>query len=292
MKRLEDYRIELERYQKQSKRGIIIAAIGFIAFLPSGAIGFSTDAVFLPFIMMALFMGGGIMASVASTKTKTLSNLYKENYLPQAVEALIPGSIFNIHGGFDETEIYRSYVLTRQDRYSSEDLLIGQWDGVGFKTADVVLKDVRSNGKSTTVVTVFQGRVIRLEFERPFITNMCLSQQRFTTSWSFPGYEKIKTESIDFNHAFTIYSKSDLGAFRLLKPDFMEKLMDLDRQFNDQITLSFLDNKLYIALKTNRDTFDINLKSGIPDHPTKEIEDNIQLIKDLIALFKSNSSFQ
>lgn len=292
MKSLDDYRIELEKYRQKSKTGIILAAIGFILFLPVGAAGFASEMVFLPFIMMAVFMGGGIMASVASSKVKNLSNEYKEKYIPSAVESILPGSVFNIHGGFDETELYRSKVLLQADRYSSEDLFMGEYQGVGFKSADVTLKEVRSTGKSTTVVTVFQGRVIRLDFEQPFVTDLCLSQQRFLTTWSFPGYGKIKTESIDFNQAFTIFSKSDLGAFRILKPDFMEKLMDLDQNMKDQISISFLHNRLYIALKTNKDTFDFTLKSGIPDNPLLEINENVELIKDLVELFQSNGSFQ
>jgi len=292
MKTLNDYRTELEKYRSQSKKGIIMLAIGFILFVPSGAAGFESGLMFLPFVMMAIFMAGGIITGRASSKVKALSQDYKANLLPKAVESLIPGSTFNIHGGFDEMEIYRSYVLSEEDRYSSEDLFMGEWDGVGFKTADVVLKDVRSNGKSTTVVTVFQGRVIRLDFEKPFVTDMCLMQKRYLTTWGFPGYQKIQTESIEFNQAFSIISKSDLGAFQLLKPDFMEKLLGLDQRINDRISISFIHNRLYIALNTNKDTFDFDFKTGIPENPLKEISENVELIKELIALFKSKSAFE
>ena len=288
MKTIEDYRRELEIHKKTSKQGMTLALLAFIFFIPSGMISASSGAFILPFIVMAFFMGGGIIASRASMKTKALSSEFKETYLPKAVEESLPGSIFSVHGGFDETEIYRSLVLHRQDRYNSEDLLQGECENVGFKTADVVLKDVRSNGKSTTVVTVFQGRVIRLDFEKPFETDLCLIQQRYVSSWAFPGYERVKTESIDFNQAFSIFSKNDLGAFKILKPDFMERLMELDQKFNDQISISFLSNKLYIALKTNRDTFDFDFKNGIPDNPLSEIQANIALIKELISFFKNN----
>ena len=288
MKNIEDYRRELEIHKKSSKQGILVTLIAFIFFIPSGMIGAASGAIILPFIVMAFFMGGGIIASRAGVKTKALSNEFKETYLPKAVEELIPGSTFNIHGGFDETEVYRSLILYREDRYYSEDLFQGEWDNVTFKTADVVLKDVRSHGKSTTVVTVFQGRVSRLDFENPFETDLCLVQQRYVSSWAFPGYERVKTESIDFNNSFSIFSKNDLGAFKILKPDFMERLMELDRKFNDQISISFLSNKLYIALKTNRDTFDFDFKTGIPDNPLSEIQSNVALIKELISFFKNN----
>lgn len=288
MKSIEDYRRELAQYKNTSKQGMTLALIAFIFFIPSGMIGASNGFFILPFIVMALFMGGGIIASRAGMKTKALSNEFKETYLPQTVEALLPGSTFNIHGGFDEFEIYKSLVLHRQDRYSSEDLLMGEWENVAFKTADVVLKDVRSNGKSTTVVTVFQGRVIRLDFDQPFETDLCLIQQRFVSGWAYPGFERIKTESIDFNDAFSIFTKNDLGAFKILKPDFMERLMELDQKFNDQISISFLSNKLYIALKTNRDTFDLDLNKGIPDNPLEEIQSQIALIKELISFFRNH----
>lgn len=288
MKSIEDYRRELAQYKNTSKQGMTLALIAFIFFIPSGMIGASNGFFILPFIVMALFMGGGIIASRAGMKTKALSNEFKETYLPQTVEALLPGSTFNIHGGFDENEIYKSLVLHRQDRYSSEDLLMGEWENVAFKTADVVLKDVRSNGKSTTVVTVFQGRVIRLDFDQPFETDLCLIQQRFVSGWAYPGFERIKTESIDFNDAFSIFTKNDLGAFKILKPDFMERLMELDQKFNDQISISFLSNKLYIALKTNRDTFDLDLNKGIPDNPLEEIQSQIALIKELISFFRNH----
>ena len=288
MKNIDDYRRELEQYKTTSRRGMTLTLLAFIFFIPSAMVGASNGFFILPFIVMAFFMGGAIIAGRASMKTKTLSNEFKENYLPKAVEELIPGSTFNIHGGFDETEIYKSLVLHRQDRYASEDLLQGEWDNVAFKTADVVLRDVRSNGKSTTVVTVFQGRVIRLDFEKPFDTDLCLIQQRYVSSWAFPGYERIKTESIDFNRAFSIFSKNELGAFKILKPDFMERLMGLDQKFNDQISISFLSNKLYIALKTNRDTFDFDFKTGIPNNPLEEVHSNVELIKELISFFKYN----
>jgi hypothetical protein len=286
MKTIEDYRQLLSHYKQQSTYGMIVTFSCFALFIPAAITGFGSGVVILPFIVMIGFMGGAIFSAKAQTKIKGLSNEYKETYLPQVIERLLPDAKFYVNGGFDETEIIRSMILKQADRYHSEDLFTGSWEGIGFKTADVVLKDVQNDGKTSTVKTVFQGRVFRLDFQHPFPTDMILIQNRFVPKWSFASYRPVSTESIDFNRSFSTFAKDELHAFVILKPDFMERLMSLDRFINDQISISFLHDKLYIAIKTNKDTFDFSLSKDLSENPIAEFESGLQLIKDLITMFK------
>ena len=66
-------------------------------------------------------------------------------------------------------------------------------------------------------------------------------------------------ESIDFNSELKAYTDIDHDAFYILTPHFMEKLLFLDKKYNDKINFSFINNKLYISIDTRRDTFDIKL---------------------------------
>jgi len=289
MKSLEAYRQERLQYLSQSRTGLIVTLSAFIAFLPSGLVGFSSGMAVLPFIVMAVFMFGGFTMAKSAQKLKTLSNEFKTSYIPNAIQSLLPGSDFNIHGGFDEMEVYNSKILNRADRYYSEDLFQGVWEGVGFKTADVVLKDVDRDGEKTTVRTVFMGRVFRLDFQSRFPTDLLLFQQAFVPGWGLGDYHRIRTESIDFNRSFNVYGKDELLSFVLLKPDFIERLMELDQSIHDQITISFQSNRLYMAIRTNRDTFDLNFKDEVPDHPTAEIEQSLKLIKELIRIFEARN---
>jgi len=286
MKSLEDYKQERARYKHQANIGTTLLIISFVLFLPSGAIGFSGGAFFLPFLVMGGFMAGGVISGINHTKIKALSNEFKTTYLPAALEAVLPGSVYNLNGGFDELELYRSKVLTKADRYASEDLFMGEWDGIKFKSADVTMKEVRSTGKSTTVVTVFQGRVYRLDFPIPFLTDMLLYQSKFVLKWGLGEFERVQTESVDFNAGYQVFAKDPLNAFRILKPDFMEKLLELDRQTIQKISLSFQDVHLYIAIDTREDTLDFDAKRDVPDQPTLEFEKTLKLIKEFIAFFK------
>ncbi len=286
MKSLEEYKDEYAIYDKKAKIGTTIIIISFLLFLPSGGIGFSSGLFFLPFLVMAGFMAGGVISGIYHNKMKLLINEFKTQYMPKAIESILPGSEFNVNGGFDEMELYRSRILSKADRYHTEDQFIGEWDGIKFKTADVTLKDVRSNGKSTTVVTVFQGRVYRLDFPIPFLTDMLVYQNRFIVKWGFGEFEQVETESIDFNHSFQVLAKDSLNAFRILKPDFMEKLMALDQQTVHKIALSFQGEHLYIAIDTREDTLDYESKLAVLDTPTLAFEKTLQLIKDFIAFFK------
>jgi hypothetical protein len=73
----------------------------------------------------------------------------------------------------------------------------------------------------------------------------------------------------------------------ILKPDFMESLQELDAQFSDKIALSIQYDKVYLAIKTNKDTFDFDSKGEIPQNPTRELEWTKAFMSTLISLFDS-----
>ena len=75
--------------------------------------------------------------------------------------------------------------------------MTGEYEGVKFQAADVKLQDVRSTGKSTTVVTVFLGRVYKFEFNKRFKSNIIINQPSFFNKLF--GWNRIKTESVKFN---------------------------------------------------------------------------------------------
>ena len=63
-------------------------------------------------------------------------------------------------------------------------------------------------------------------------------------------------ESVDFNSELKVYSENELDAFYLLTPHFMERLIYMDNKYNDKISFSFQDKKLYMAIDNRIDTFE------------------------------------
>ncbi|AIO18159.1 hypothetical protein KQ51_00257 [Candidatus Izimaplasma bacterium HR1] len=276
---------EVNRKKKGYEKGIVISfviiGIAFITFIPVGMSGT------MPFVNMIFFMGGGLMSIYFTSQIKKLSNEFKAKYVEPELQKIFPGSEFFFDTGFTEEEVVNTKLLHRQDRFSSEDMIIGNFDGVKFCSSDVHMQDVRKSGKSTTVVTVFQGRIYEFDFNKNFKYNLLLLQKgQFRP---FEGFNKIKMESVVFNSELKVYAKNDHEAFYILTPQFMERLLELDHKYSDKISFSFKNNKLFIAVDNRIDNFDIKafkiVDSTIFDSYLQEFLD----MKEFIVLLKLNS---
>ncbi len=271
-------------YERKMKIGLTISAIAFILFIPAGAAAGPLGA----FLMMIPFMGGAIYSGKQSQKIKEISVNFKKEYLEKELVKFFPYSDYKPHDGFKEKEVVYSNLLFERDRYYSEDLIIGSFEGVNFRCSDVKQEDVRKSGKSTRVVTVFHGRFYEFDFHKSFKHDLLLLQP--FNFRPFSGFSKVETESIEFNSELKIYAKDDHEAFFILTPDFMEKIRYLDKKYLDKISFSFKDNKLFIAIDSRKDYFDIKTYKKVDESLIKEYQEEFQDIRDFITVLNLNST--
>ena len=208
---------------------------------------------------------------------KEISNEFKNTYVKQEIEKRIPNSTFHIHQGISSSTVSASNLVKLQDRYNTEDLLVGKIENVDFRCADVHIQDVRGSGKNRRVVTTFKGRFYEFEFFKHFKSNVFLLQPGQYRP--FTSFEKVKLESVNFNSEFKIYTNNAHDVFYLLTPQLMEKLLVLDRKYYDKIGFSFLNSKLYIAIDNREDTFDV---TGLGDITQSDIDKAIVEIENIM----------
>lgn len=94
-------------------------------------------------------------------------------------------------------------------------------------------------------------------------------------------YEKTKsnleTENIEFNEKFQILTKDPQSGFLLLTPNFMEYILSTDKNANGQIYLCFQGDKVHIAIKNNRNSFEIKpAKLKTQDTEQIRLQDNLK----------------
>ncbi len=275
------------KFERRIIFGYVVTGLAFILYMPLAvAIG---PAVF--FIIVIPFLGGGLYAAHNYKQIKNLSIAFKTKYLPEEMQKIFPDGKYYHNRGFTEEEIISSGLLHKQDRFASEDLIEGSFAGVNFKCCDITQKDVRSNGKSTTVVTVFQGRFYEFDFPKAFKYNLLLLQPY--NYRPFSGFTKVKTENVQFNSEIKIYAKNEHEAFYILTPNFMEKIMYMDKKYEDKIGFSFKDNRLYIAIDSRVDHFDLKafkqVNASIFEEYRNELNDILDFIRILqldLTLFK------
>lgn len=271
-------------YERKSRIGFTITIVAFILFIPAGMAAGPLGA----FMMMIPFMGGAIYSGNQSKKIKEISVNFKKEYLTKELIKYFQYSDYKPYDGFKEKEVVYSNLLFERDRYYSEDLIMGSFDGVNFRCSDVKQEDVRKSGKSTKVVTVFQGRFYEFGFHKSFKHDLLLLQP--FNFRPFSGFTKVETESIDFNSELKIYAKDAHEAFYILTPDFMERIKYLDDKYLDKISFSFKDNKLFVAIDSRKDYFDIKPFKQIDESLIEEYREEFHDIKEFINVLNLNST--
>ncbi len=276
----DDINKEKAKYEKHIVIGYFIVGLAFVAYIPLAmAMG---PQMF--FVIGIFFIGGGLYAATYHKKIKALSNAFKQKYVVNEMKKLFPDSQYYYDQGFSESEVVESGLLYDRDRYQSEDLMIGNFEGVGFRCSDVQQKEVRRSGKHTTVVTVFKGRFYEFDFPKPFMYNLLLLQPY--NFRPFSNLTKVRSESIDFNSELKIYAQSEHEAFYILTPQMMERLLYMDKKYADKISFSFKNKKLYIAIDSRQDYFDIKAFSPVDETIFHGYREELQNIQDFIKVLQ------
>lgn len=275
-----DINKEKAKYEKHIVIGYFLTGIAFVAYIPLAAS--YGPAMF--FVVGIFFIGGGLYAGMYHKKIKALSNAFKQKYVVQEMKKLFPDSEYFYDQGFSETEVVESGLLYNRDRFRSEDLMVGNFEGVGFRCCDVEQKEVRRSGKHTRVVTVFKGRFYEFDFPKPFKYNLQLLQPY--NFRPFSGLKKVKSESINFNSELKIYAQSEHEAFYILTPQMMERLLYMDQKYTDKISFSFKNKRLYIAIDSREDYFDIKAFTPVDQTIFQAYHNELENIIDFIKVLQ------
>lgn len=241
------------------------------------------------FLMGQMFFGFGflviglVLVAKAGYDMKKLSVSFKDVFVRQELEKVLGDVTFEPERGFDPETVYGSLILRKEDRFHSEDYIEGTIDGRRFKSADLHLQDVRSNGKTTTVVTMFQGRFYILESPRLFDSPVYVLPNRTSMFGSYQGMERIDLESIAFNDRFDVFGTDKHQVFLMMKPAFMEKLLEFS-VVAKRTMFGFRGQEVFVALDTRTNAFDLRLFYEVDDRYIKEIKHEVKLIKELFQL--------
>lgn len=262
-----------KRYQVYVIIGISLAILGVLLLI------FTYKAVFSLFTFFGL-----IITIISKALFQTQVKRIKPKIINSMLNKYFDEAQYFPNRGLTQLEVQTSELLNKPDRFYSEDYLKGSINGVNFVSSDLHLQEERvsSNGKTTTIeyVTYFFGRFFIIDFNKKFDGKVLVVEEKRSTL--FTKYKKIKLESIDFNKTFNTYSLDDYSAFYVLTPHLMEALLELEAKNPGRLYVSFIKDKLSIAIHNNRDTFNIRL-FGVNDLSLiKGFEDDLKVIRNII----------
>lgn len=219
-------------------------------------------------------------------------NRFNENFKTRYVLRLIqeiPGFMalrYEQKSGFSWNEIRNAAVVSCGDekQFSSEDLLTGSYEGVGFQVSDVMSRRVVKSGKSVRIETIFSGQVMCFyEFDDRKISDGYLQifQKEFLSDikgWT--AKHKIETDNALFNSRFEVYAENEHNAYYILTPRLLERVMAFAQSIGEQTAVSFCGKKMFVAVCRSRSMFDA--RSDIPVSQQKK-----EIIRDMEILQKA-----
>ena len=271
----------LDTYKKQAKNiiktGIIIGIILSIFLIGLTII---TNNLFLIFFEIFIIIIVSIITFfVYSIPFKKYKTVYKKVYVEKALQSVFTDLVYKPDSGFDESIIRNTEMMDMGDRYESNDYFSGKYKNINVEQADVEIEEERerkgSDGKTETYyVTLFRGKWMMFDFNKPFRANMQVKDKSFSNSkisnWGKEvKFKKVKLEDEDFNKRFKVYAQDEEEAFYILTPQFMDKIKKLSANVLGDLLFCFIDNKLHIGLNNNNDSFEPKLFSNPSEEEIK-----------------------
>lgn len=247
-------------------------------------------------IVVAAVLSLGTFGLLWLIIAKHAYNKFNENFKTKYVVQTI-----NEIKGFDDLRYYQKNGFSWDDvknmgvvacgdkRYfESEDLLFGIYDNIRFKISDVTTKKMVRGNKRNKIKEIFSGQIICLfQFDDMKVSNGYLQifEKEFLSNMSgWKAENEIHTENETFNSRFSVYASDEHNAYYILTPQRMEKIMSFADNINGQVSLVFIDDKLFVA--TRRDSmFDANIDEPVSNQRAKITEDAkfIQKVKEILV---------
>ncbi|WP_298094937.1 DUF3137 domain-containing protein [uncultured Campylobacter sp.] len=306
--------IDLEKQRKRLKKSrklwkILSYLVAFVVFGPMLAL--ALIIIFLDFPKLDLgieslsFLVMSILAIIAmrdefyewifERKTEQFLMRYKELYLKPYIESL--GFSYKMGALFQEKEVRVSEIFDGFDRFRADDLVCANVDGVDFIFCDIRLeKDI-----GTGIPFIFKNNYA-IFFEGPFFVanfNKKIRSDVFVFSnTTLPpselrhkllGGREIPIDNADFNQNFTIYANDAMTVMYVLTPALMEKILYLKQLVKSDISLSFKQNKIYIAIARDADSFEPSLDQPILNaRIAKDIKADLDAMLQIVKILRLN----
>lgn len=227
---------------------ILAAGVGWLFYY------FSRDAILgaVAFLVCAV----GAYYFFESIFTDSFTFKFKRKVIRSIVESC--GLTYH-PGGFVENDyLYMIYDFDI-DKYSGNDLIFGQIEGVRVKFSDVEAISIKEDlhGNKTHRV-LFAGLLFVADFPKRLkgVTQICSGTDDFKDY----GGKRARMDDAEFERYFRVYATDQIEARYALTPSLMESLKLLKMRFHRPINIVLTGDKICMAIRTGRDNFEPDLR--------------------------------
>ncbi|RXZ84097.1 DUF3137 domain-containing protein [Paenibacillaceae bacterium] len=315
-------RVEQARssYRKVFGQGMLIVLLAVVLTVLIIMTGYAQAALITAIVAVITIVITGV---IMYRKFNAYRDLFKDNIVRNIIRHLIEQCILP-----DETPEYEykwnyeknlgisNYHInecnlfnSRIDEISGEDLISGKLGLTDFEFSELKLVRIDTNwhgkGQRTkTRVTIFDGVLFVADFHKDFRGATMLLSRGFLGSGGFfnrignkvgnvfrSKSEKVRNVNLEndaFNRLFDTNTTDEVEARYILSANFMERLVTFAAQHPQQIEISFVGSKMFLALSCGNNYFEPDIR-----RPVKEqigvIRGELVFFLELIELFSLNT---
>lgn len=244
---------------------------------------------FLFIVVVAIFLASSHFLKQNKQKFQTI---YKETFVVSALSNYFSQVVYHWQSGFSQNQVANFGLSRLGNRYSSEDYLRGEYNGIRFEQSDVKIQYHSSNGKSSSTTTYFKGRMMAFDFPKNQVIGLQIYSKNFMYSDNRFRLQKVKMESDYFNKHFIVKTVNEHDAYYILTPALMERIQALKEKYRTLI-MYFSAGRLCVGIEGCTDTFDPPMMRKLSYPEEKErVRRDVQDIIDVIEIMTQNPVMQ
>lgn len=259
--------IERTKIAAEQKKGYTFIGIGVAVAIIGLVFGLLQWAILAGLIPAAY---GGFVLYKISDALRAYKHAYKQDVIGQALKFLDPSLTISPYEGIDVGEFRYSQLFSNDpDRYETEDLVSGKAGKTSFYFAEVhaEYKTERQtkNGTQTEWHDIFKGIIFVADFNKNFNSVTLVKPKDIASSigawfskniYAFGNKDLVQLENPDFNKTFVTYGSNQIESRYILTPAMMERVLQLNFNSRETISLSFIASRMYIAFPLDRNYFE------------------------------------
>lgn len=287
--------VERKKIASTQTKGYIFIALGIALAILGFMLGFPIPAVIAGLIPLIY---GSVLLYKISANLSAYKNAYKQDVIGVALKFLDESLTIQPQAGIEASEFVYTQLFTHNpDRYNTEDLVTGSAGKTRFYFAEVhaEYKTVTQtkNGTRTEWHDIFKGIIFAADFNKNFNGVTIIRPKNFGNAlgawfsknvFSFGDNDVVKLENPDFDKTFVTYGSDQIEARYILTPAMMERVLKLNHETKYDITLSFIESRMYIAFPLDRNYFEAPVFKSLLN-PTA-LNDDITTIKFMYDIVK------
>lgn len=297
--------MSLEAQRKDVFRRYIMSAfiicIGVLCFI-LGGLGGSQGILIIGFVMVVLFI---ISLVLSSKKVGAYKADFKNKVVKKIVSTIDPEWDYEPRGRISESEYMGSTLFTKAwDRYQGDDLISGVIEKTDFRLSELHTEyktvSVDSKGRTReTWHTIFKGLFAHADFNKeingrtlvlPDVAEKLFGKWGQKLQKNNARGKLVKLENQEFEKNFVVYSDDQIEARYILTPKMMEAIVNIKKQLNKEVYISFIGSRVYVAISIGKDLFEPRIaRSGVRYEDIEEIFFYFNIISVIVSEMNLNT---